>query len=177
MPTDVVPFNDGKDWHRDFYDLIWKLWERKLESEMYLIIQYLQLKENTVPSVSNVISRVLLEEEYDLLGYGVIKLNDKDGKIRFGDYRLDLHEGPIYVEEVDKHPLNGRYIWVSVAYPGTLIQPKSPQQSKPTGEFIQKFQDKFKSKNQEPASSSKNLLSVPGQKPSAKKLPTPQGKQ
>lgn len=37
-PTDVVPFNDGKDWYRDFYDLLWKLWERKLESEMYLIV-------------------------------------------------------------------------------------------------------------------------------------------
>jgi len=40
-PTDVVPFNDGKDWYRDFYDLLWKLWEKKLESDMYLIVQYL----------------------------------------------------------------------------------------------------------------------------------------
>ena len=50
MPTDVVPFNDGMDWFRDFYDLLWKLWEKKLESDMYLIVQYLQLKENLVPS-------------------------------------------------------------------------------------------------------------------------------
>lgn len=92
----------------------------------------MQLKENTVPSVSNVISRVLLEEEYDLLGYGVVKLNDEHGKIRFGDYRLDLHEGPVYVEEVDKHAKNGRYIWVSVAQPGTIIHPKTPAQTQPT---------------------------------------------
>lgn len=45
-----------------------------------------------------------MEEEYDLLGYGVIKLNDNMGKIRYGDYRLDLHmppSGKIIVEEVD----------------------------------------------------------------------------
>ena len=74
-----------------------------------------------VPSGASVISRVLLEEEYDLLGYGVIKINDKDGKMRFGDYKLDLHEGPIYVEDVDKHPLNGRYIWVSITSPGHTV--------------------------------------------------------
>lgn len=68
-----------------------------------------------MPSVSNVISRVLLEEEYDLLGYGVIKLNDAEGKMKYGDYKLDLHEGPIFVEDVDKHPKNGRYVWVSFA--------------------------------------------------------------
>jgi hypothetical protein len=44
---------------------------------------------------------VLLEEEYDLLGYAVVKLNDKDGRIRYGDYKLELHDGPIIVEEVE----------------------------------------------------------------------------
>lgn len=47
LPTDVITFNDGKDWYKDFYDLLWTLWERKLESELYLIVQYLQLKDNT----------------------------------------------------------------------------------------------------------------------------------
>jgi hypothetical protein len=79
------------------------------------------LKEGQVPLVGSTISRVLLENEYDLLGYGVVKLNDQYGKIRFGDYRLDLHEGPIFVEEADNHPKNGRYIWVTVAQPGTII--------------------------------------------------------
>jgi hypothetical protein len=37
-PVDIVPFNDSLDWYRDFYDLIWKLWERKLDNNMYLIV-------------------------------------------------------------------------------------------------------------------------------------------
>ena len=36
--TDVIPFNDGMDWEKDFYDLLWTLWERKLESDIYLVI-------------------------------------------------------------------------------------------------------------------------------------------
>ena len=71
---------------------------------------------------------MLLEEEYDMLGYGVVNLNQPDGRIKFGEYRLDLHEGPIYIEEVDSHPRNGRYIWVSIQPGGSHIQPKTPPQ-------------------------------------------------
>jgi hypothetical protein len=132
MPTDVVVFNNGKEWSKDFYDLLWKLWERKLESEIYLVVQYLQLKADTDPSKTNECSRVMLSTEYDLLGYGVIKINDKDGKIRFGDYRLDLHEGPIFVEEVEKHPKNGRYLWMSIASLGTTIRTRTPPTTRAT---------------------------------------------
>ena len=89
------------------------------------------MKEGTKPSTDLGISRVLLEEQYDPLGYAVIHLNDKDGKLKFGDYRLDLHDGPIYVAEVEQHPKNGRHIWVSVAKPGTNIRPMSPDRVKP----------------------------------------------
>ncbi len=37
-PVDVVTFNDGQDWYRDFYDLIWRLKEKKLECEMNLVV-------------------------------------------------------------------------------------------------------------------------------------------
>ena len=87
-----------------------------------------------------------MEEEYDLLGYGVIKLNGKDGKIKFGDYKLELHEGPVYVEDIDKHPKNGRYIWVSVANPGTFIKPRTPMGTQAPPEVINKFQERYKSK-------------------------------
>ena len=58
-------------------------------------------------------------------------MNDKDGKLKFGDYRLDFHEGPIYVAEVESHPTNGRYMWVSVAKPGTMIRGRSPERDRP----------------------------------------------
>jgi len=37
-PIDVIPFNEAKDWFRDFYDLLWTLWDKKLESNIYLIV-------------------------------------------------------------------------------------------------------------------------------------------
>ena len=91
--------------------------------------------------MSNIVSRVLLEEEYDLLGYAVVKLNEPNGKFKFGDYRMDLHEGPIYVEEADSHPKNGRYIWVSVKPAGTPIRPRTPPPpAKPTADVLLDFE-------------------------------------
>jgi hypothetical protein len=75
-------------------------------------------------------------------------LNDKDGRTRYGDYRLDLHEGPIVVEEAELHPKNGRYIWVSVATAGSFIRPKSPPEpNKAPKDIIAKFEPKLKSKH------------------------------
>ena len=80
------------------------------------------------------------------MGYGVIKLNAEDGKMRYGDYKLDLHEGPIYVEEVDKHPLNGNYIWVSINLAGSIIHPMTPPVTQTSKVVIDKYNTKFKVK-------------------------------
>lgn len=45
------------------------------------------------------ISRRLIEEEYNLIGYAAIKMNDEFGKFYFGTYTVPLYEGPVYVEE------------------------------------------------------------------------------
>jgi hypothetical protein len=53
----------------------------------------------------------------------------------------------VVVEEADKHPKNGRYIWVTVAEAGSLITPKTPPQpNRPTKEIIDKFEPKLRSK-------------------------------
>ena len=43
----------------------------------------------------------MIEEEYDLVGYTVLQINNPDGTIRYGTYQLDLYEGPVFVEELD----------------------------------------------------------------------------
>ena len=35
------------------------------------------------------------------MGYTVLKLNDKTGKILYGTYYLEFFEGPVYVDELD----------------------------------------------------------------------------
>jgi hypothetical protein len=80
-----------------------------------LLVLYLELKEEvSKPTVGNSLSRVLLEEEYNLLGYGVIKLNKKDGRIDFGEYKLELHEGDVFIEEIENYPKNGGVIELSL---------------------------------------------------------------
>lgn len=64
-----------------------------------------------------------------MLGYASIKLNDKSGKLRFGDYRCDLHEGPVIVEEAESHKKTSRYIWVTVAPAGSRVKVRTPPDS------------------------------------------------
>ncbi|CDW75498.1 UNKNOWN [Stylonychia lemnae] len=44
----------------------------------------------------------LIEAEYDLIGYGVVAVNDINGKMNYGDYTLRLYDGPIYLEEISQ---------------------------------------------------------------------------
>lgn len=53
------------------------------------------------PSVNAVITRKLIEDEYDLVGYTVLQLNNPDGTIRYGTYVLDFYDAPIFIEELD----------------------------------------------------------------------------
>lgn len=58
-----------------------------------------------------------------------------------------MHDGPVIVEEVDKHPKNGRYIQVTVTEAGSMIRSHSPPQPNlPSREIIDKFEPKLRSK-------------------------------
>lgn len=46
--------------------------------------------------------------------------------MNYGDFRIDLHEAPIFVLESDKCPRNGRYIDITIAPSSTPIEPKAP---------------------------------------------------
>jgi len=64
-------------------------------------VQYLELKDGVQPSIGGNISRKLIEDEYDLIGYACIKVNYDypSGKFQFGTWTVPLYEGPVYVEE------------------------------------------------------------------------------
>ena len=126
---DFNEFNDGKEWLVDFYKLFW---DEELNENLYWVIQYLQRKEGVIPTVNAVISRKLVEDEYDWIGYSVIQLNNPDGTIRYGTYTLDLYQPPIYVEELDELKRTP-YIWkVTIGRPGIeMDMPKTRQIATP----------------------------------------------
>lgn len=70
--------------------------------------------------------------------------------MNYGDFRIDLHEGPIFVLEPEKCPRNGRFIDISITPSSTVIEPKAPPQaSKDIPEDVaQRFSDRFKSKRE-----------------------------
>ncbi len=53
-----------------------------------------------VPTTDKVITRRLIEDEYDLIGYSSIQINNQDGTLRYGTYILELFKGPILVEDL-----------------------------------------------------------------------------
>lgn len=65
-----IVFNEKRIWYRDFYNL---MWDFDLKEGLYLVLQFLERKDGVEePTNSRVITRKILEEEYDLLGYGVL---------------------------------------------------------------------------------------------------------
>ena len=59
-----------------------------------------------VPTGFSVITRKLIEEEYDLIGYTVLQINNPDGTLRYGSFVLDCYDGPIFIEELDAQKRN-----------------------------------------------------------------------
>ena len=112
---DFIEFNDGKEWLIDFYKLFW---DEDLNENLYCVVQYLQRKEGVIPTVNANISRKLIEDEYDLVGYSVIQLNNPDGTVRYGTYTLDLYQPPVYVEELDDTKRTNFHCKVTIGRPG-----------------------------------------------------------
>lgn len=90
----------------------------------------MERKEGVIPTVNAVISRKLVEDEYDCLGYSVVQLNNPDGTIRYGTYTLDLYEPPIYVEELDESKRTNAFVKITLGRPGMEIQ--APRQKRVT---------------------------------------------
>ena len=97
---ETIVWNESITFIRDFYKMLWDFWKTEKRNNLYLIVQYLELKKNIVPTVNQSISRKILEDKYDLIGYGVIKLNDENGKLIYGTFTVPLYNPPIYVGEL-----------------------------------------------------------------------------
>lgn len=66
------------------------------------------------PTATATITKSLLEEEYDLLGYTVYKLNDEKGRVNYGTHTAPLFDGPPYVEEIREQDKNGGMITFTI---------------------------------------------------------------
>lgn len=73
------------------------------------------------PTNAAVVTRKIIEDEYDLIGYTVFLLNNKDGSIRYGTFVLDLYDGPIFVEELDPLKKNDKRLRITIGRPGDHI--------------------------------------------------------
>jgi hypothetical protein len=69
-PEKTVYFNEQRTWYKDFYKLLWDL---ELKENIYIVLQYLERKADVeIPTTNAVITRKLIEDEYDLIGYTVL---------------------------------------------------------------------------------------------------------
>jgi hypothetical protein len=120
---DVILWNENTTFNRDFYEYLWDIWDREQKKKLYCIVQYLELKEGIQPSKNSNITRELVEKEYDLIGYGVIRLNDKSGKFIFGTFTVQLFSGPIFVEERLDNKNRGHTLKITIQQPGEIVHP------------------------------------------------------
>ena len=110
MAPSTIPFDDGIEWEKNFYQMISHYWSIGLNRNLNVVLLYLQLKEGVKPTVASVINKTMLEAEYDLLGYTVLKAHDDNGKILYGKYHLPLYDGPIFVEDLREEDKNGGFL-------------------------------------------------------------------
>lgn len=70
----MITFNEKRIWYKDFYNL---MWDFDLKEKLYLVLQFLEKKENVEEATnSRVITRRILEEEYNIIGYTVLDVTD-----------------------------------------------------------------------------------------------------
>jgi hypothetical protein len=141
---DVILWNENTTWVRDYYKYLWDIWDREAKRNLNLVVQFLELKEGILPSQTKSITRELVESEYDLIGYGIIRLNDEFGKFLFGTFTVDLYDGPIYVEELLDNKRNGYKLKVTVQQPGEIVHPMPAP--KPTKEIPAELRKQMDSK-------------------------------
>ncbi len=79
-----------------------------------------------VPSTDKVITRRLIEDEYDLIGYTSVQINNDDGTLKYGTYILELFQGPIIVEELNESRRDpSKQVKFSLRPPGLFRSPPS----------------------------------------------------
>lgn len=145
--ADVILWNENTTFVRDFYQLLWDIWERDLKRNLYLVVQYLQVKKGIIPTFNAGITRKLIEDEYDLIGYGAIQLNDEYGKFIFGTFTVDLFDGPIYVEEYLDKKATDYKLKITVQQPGEIVHPiPAPKPTKEIPPDLRKQLDAQKAK-------------------------------
>ena len=98
------------------------LWDLELKENVYLVLQYLERKPEILqPTVTSVITRKLIEDEYDIIGYTVLQVNNPDGTIRYGTYLLDFYDAPIFIEELDALKRNEKKIKITLGKLGEYV--------------------------------------------------------
>ena len=98
------------------------MWDIELRENCYLVLQFIQRKEEIEkPTVNATITRKLIEDEYDLIGYTVLQINNPDGTIRYGSYIMDFYEAPIYIEELDALKRTEKNCKITIGKPGEFI--------------------------------------------------------
>lgn len=144
---DIILWNENTTFVRDFYELLWDIWDRELKRNLYLVVQYLEVKENLIPSFTSNVSRELIEREYDLAGYGIVQLNDEFGKFIFGTFTVPLFEGPIYVEELLDKKKTIFTLKITVQQPGEIVHPMAaPKPTTAIPDHLRKQLDSKKAK-------------------------------
>lgn len=122
IAPDTIPFDESIQWEKNFYEMISHYWAIGLNRNLNVVLLYLQLKPGVKPTVASIINKTMLEAEYDLLGYTVLKMHDENAKIQYGKFKLPLYDGPPYVEDLREQDKNGGFITFTLEEPGREVK-------------------------------------------------------
>lgn len=126
----LIMLQENCEFFQDFYNLYWNRFYTGSNRFLYAVFMVLQVKEGVVPTLDGTISKELIDEEYDMVGYGIEQFSHDDGKIKFGTYEVDLYKPPVYVCEIEQIRKLPCKLKVTIDFPGNQIKPSRPVKQK-----------------------------------------------
>ena len=84
---EILGIEDSTTWIKDLYKM---QWDENREKDVVLVVQLMEYARGR-----NFHSAYEIKQDYQSIGYGVLKLNNLDGTIRFGTYEVDFYKPPV----------------------------------------------------------------------------------
>lgn len=104
---EILSIEDETTWIKDLYKL---QWDKNRVNDINLVIQLMEYSKGRTYSAMSEI-----KQEYSAIGYGVVKLNNKDGTIRYGTYDVELYKLPVNITNRNPVDLLKQSLKVTIA--------------------------------------------------------------
>ena len=104
----LIPIDNEVTWEHNFYHM---LWEKNMRNDLFLVLQVLE-------STSGINEKLRpTQYEYHPVAYGCVKVNNRDGTIRYGTFDVTMYQPPARIRNHDIDKRMKATIKVTISQP------------------------------------------------------------